>query len=311
MSRSLRPVIAFLLIAFGLSWLVSLPLWFGDGLQTPGFVFMALGMMTTPAIAALVVVFFIEKPERRAYALGLWPLRPVKRLLGYLGLGLVVPIALILVALPVGAWLGVYPADFVTFSAFQQTIDAQLDAVGVGSLGIPIGVLVALQFVNVLIGAVINIGPALGEELGWRGWLLPKLMPLGAVPAIVLSGVIWGVWHAPLLLLGYNYPGSPGWLGVLMMVGMCSVIGAVFGWLRLRSDSVWPAALAHGAFNAAAGFSLVFAAAGERVDPVQATILGWSGWLVPLVLVAVLVATGQFSRAPAPLVSPAAETVRG
>jgi hypothetical protein len=58
---------------------------------------------------------------------------------------------------------------------------------------------------------------------------------------------------------------------------------------------VWPAALAHAAFNAAAGSHLLFAAAGERVDTTQATVLGWSGWIVPLALVVVLLATRQFA----------------
>lgn len=297
MNRSARSVAIFLIIAFGLSWLIALPLWFGEGLASPWFPVVAVGMMATPAIAALIVVLFVEQPEHRARALGLWPLKPVGRLIGYLALGLVVPVLLILVALPIGAWLGVYPADFVNFSAFKEILDEQLGGAGVPGLPIPIGVMVALQFVNVIIGAFINLIPALGEEIGWRGWLLPKLLRLGVVPGLLLSGVIWGLWHAPLVLLGYNYPGAPGWLGLTMMVGMCILVGAVFGWLRMRSDSVWPAALAHGAFNSAAGFFLIFAAAGENIDTVNATILGWSGWIVPLVLVVVLVATGQFKPA--------------
>ena len=192
------------------------------------------------------------------------------------------------------------PRNAVTLPAFQQLVDTQLAAVGAPPLPLPIGVLVALQFVNVLLGAFINAIPALGEELGWRGWLLPKLMPLGTVPALLLSGIIWGLWHAPLVLLvllvllGYNYPGVPGWLGLLMMVGLGILMGAIFGWLRLRSASVRPAALAHGSFNAAAGFSIIFAAAGETINPLQATILGWTGGLVPLAVVAVLVITKQF-----------------
>lgn len=304
--RTLAPVLFFLLIAFGLSWLVALPLWFGKGLKSPLFPVVAIGMMFTPAIAALVVVFFVERPASKARALGLWPVKPVGRLIRYLALGLVVPIALVLVALPIGTALGVYPADVVTFSAFQELVDTQLAGVGAPPLPIPIGVLVALQFVNVLFGAFINTIPALGEELGWRGWLLPRLMPLGTVPALLLSGIVWGMWHAPLVLLGYNYPGVPGWLGLSMMVGLGILMGAIFGWLRLRSASVWPAALAHGSFNAAAGFSIIFAAAGETIDPLQATILGWTGWLVPLAVVAVLVAAKQFrhprDRAQAPTV---------
>lgn len=302
---ALRPIVVFVAIAFALAWLIALPLWLGDGLASPLLPIVAAAAMFAPGIAALVVVFFIEKPAQKARALGLLPLKPVGRLIGYLALGLIVPIVLILIALPVGALLGVYPADFTGFSAFEAVIATELEAAGMGSLQIPIGVLVALQFVNVVIGAFLNLIPALGEELGWRGWLLPRLMPLGTVPALIVSGVIWGLWHAPLILLGYNYPGAPGWLGLLMMVGMCIVVGAVFGWLRLRSESVWPAALAHGAFNAAAGFALVFAAAGENIDTVHATILGWSGWLVPIVLIAVLLATGQFrpaARRPEPAV---------
>ena len=256
----MRSILIFLAIAFGLSWLIALPLWFGDGLASPFFGLVALAMMATPAIAALIVVFLVDKPARKAAALGLWPIGRPGRFIGYLGLALVVPVMLILAALP-----------------------------------IPIGVLVALQFVNVLIGAFINLIPALGEELGWRGWLLPKLLPLGVAPAILLSGLMWGLWHAPLVLLGYNYPTAPGWLGVIMMCGMCIVVGAVFSWLRIRSGSVWAPALAHGAFNAAAGFSIVFVAAGEVIDTTQATILGWSGWIVPLALVVILALTGRFS----------------
>lgn len=295
MSRSAKSVAVFLVLAFSLSWLTALPLWLGDGLSSPFFPVIALGMMFTPAMSALLVVFFFERPAHKARALGLLPVKPAGRLIIYLILGLLVPVALVLVALPVGAWLGVYPADFATFSGFQEIIDSQIRASGAAPVQIPIEVLVALQFINVLVGAVLNLIPALGEELGWRGWLLPKLLPLGTVPALLASGVIWGLWHAPLILLGYNYPDAPGWLGLVMMVGMCTVIGSVFGWLRLRSESVWPAALAHGAFNAAAGLSIVFAAAGENIDTVHATVLGWSGWIAPIVLTVALLMTGQFS----------------
>ncbi|MFZ4893532.1 CPBP family intramembrane glutamic endopeptidase [Plantibacter sp. Mn2098] len=293
-----RPVLVFLIIAFALAWLVCLPLYMNEGLANPWFGLIAVCMMATPAIAALVVVGFVRRPPSIPRELGLWPLGRAPRFLSSIGLAVLVPVALILVALPIGALLGVYPADFVHFSAFQAVIDAQLAASGVASLPIPIGLLVLAQLLNVVIGAVINTVPALGEELGWRGYLLPKLLPLGNVRAILISGVVWGLWHAPLILLGYNYPYAPGWAGVLMMCGMCIVVGGVFGWLRLRSASVWPAALAHGAFNAAAGFSLVFAQAGERIDTVNATILGWSGWIVPAAVVVWLVATGRFSAGP-------------
>jgi uncharacterized protein len=310
MTIPVRPIAVFLAIAFGLSWLIALPLWLGDGLASPLFPVIAVAIMATPAIAALVVVFVVERPARKGVALGLRPLGTARRFIGFLALAIAIPIALIALALVVGSLLGVYHADLVNFSGFSALIDAQLSAAGAStsSLTLPIAALVAVQCVAVIVGGFINLIPALGEELGWRGWLLPKLLPLGTVPALIISGVIWGAWHAPLILLGYNYPGVPGWLGVLMMCGMCILVGGVFGWLRIASGTVWPAALAHGTFNAAAGLSVVFSAADFPIDTTQATILGWSGWIIPAILVIVLIATGQFRRrdAAVPSAKPAA-----
>ena len=86
----------------------------------------------------------------------------------------------------------------------------------------------------------------------------------------------------------------PGWLDLLTVIGLCIVLGGVFGWLRLRSGSVWPAAVAHGSVNASIGLAALFSAAGSPFDTTEATILGWTGWIVPVVLIAVFVATGQF-----------------
>ncbi|BBG05351.1 MULTISPECIES: CPBP family intramembrane glutamic endopeptidase [Pseudonocardia] len=292
--RDLRSIAVFLVLAFGLAWLVALPLWLGDGLADPVFTPTAMLMMVTPAIAAVVVVFLVERPAHRARALGLWPLRPVGRLFGWIAAGIAVCMAVVLVSLPVGALIGVYPADFTGLSGFRQTL---ADQVGSGQVPGSLGVLAAVQIALIPLAAFVGVLPALGEEIGWRGWLLPKLMPLGPVPAILVSGVIWGTWHAPVLLLGYNYPDAPGWLAIAAMSAMCVLVGAILGWLRLRSGSVWPAALGHSAFNATAGSFLLFSQAGATIDTTQATILGWSGWIVPLVLVVVLVATGRFAPA--------------
>lgn len=225
--RELRLVVMFVALAFALGWLITLPLWLGDGLASQWFPVVAVALMTTPTLAALIVVLLVERPDRRAGSLGIWPLTPIRKVLGYGALGIVVTIALVLAALPVGALLGVYPADFVNFSAFRQALQ-QDGAAAPGVLPVSVGVIVASQIASLPVAAVINVLPALGEEIGWRGWLLPKLMPLGPLPALLISGVIWGLWHAPVILLGYNYPDAPGWLALIMMVGMCTVIGAVF-----------------------------------------------------------------------------------
>lgn len=289
-------IAVFIGASFALAWLLALPLWLGDGLRSPLAGTLVTSMMFAPTIAALIVVFFIERPKRKARALGLVPLKPVGRLVGYLAIALVLPIVLCILALVVGSLLGLYPADFIHFSGYQQITEIQLAGAGITELPVPIGVLVAVQFVNVLIGALfLNIIPALGEEIGWRGWLLPKLLRFGPWPAILLSGVIWGLWHTPVILLGHNYPGTPGWLALIAMVVFSTIMGGIFGWLRLRGGSVWPAALAHSSLNAAATLFVVFVAKNGRFDPLHANITGWSGWIIPAFLLVLLVALGKFT----------------
>ena len=86
----------------------------------------------------------------------------------------------------------------------------------------------------------------LGEELGWRDYLVIRLLPVGTVPALLISGAVWAVWHLPFnLLLGYN-KGAEGFpLFALDIV----LFGALLGYLRIRSGSVWPCAILHTAFN--------------------------------------------------------------
>ena len=77
MNIQIKNIAIFLLIAFGLSWLVALRLWFGDGLNSPLAPLIAIAKMFTPAVCALFVIFFVERPGRKARTLGLWPMHPV------------------------------------------------------------------------------------------------------------------------------------------------------------------------------------------------------------------------------------------
>ena len=106
---------------------------------------------------------------------------------------------------------------------------------------------------------------ALGEEIGFRGYLLPHLLKLGRTRALLLSGLLHGVWHLPLLLLTPFYHGDGNrWLiGPLFLLTL-SAAGVFYGYLRLTSESIWPTALAHGAFNAFWNrFSLLTVAVGS------------------------------------------------
>ena len=96
-----------------------------------------------------------------------------------------------------------------------------------------------------------------GEELGWRGYLYPKLEKLIGTPAtVIIGGIIWGLWHAPLTAKGHNfgtdYPGFP-YLGFVMMSMLCIGLGAFLMWLTKKTNSVYPASIAHSVNNNAVG----------------------------------------------------------
>ncbi|MBK0417841.1 CPBP family intramembrane metalloprotease [Leucobacter sp. CSA1] len=161
----------------------------------------------------------------------------------------------------------------------------------------PLGLLVALQIAAIPLNALVGSIAAFGEEIGWRGWLLPALRPLGAWPALLLSGAIWGLWHTPVILLGYNF-NRTDWSGVALMTVGAVVWGVLFGWVRLRSGSVWPAVLGHAALNASAGLLIWLPAAGEPMEMALVNPLGVSGWIVVAAVVLILLLTRQFGPEP-------------
>lgn len=286
-------VIVFVVIACALAWLVALPLWLGEGLAEPMSVVLLPVMMFTPAVAVLVVTFAMGVPARgeRARFLGLWPMRPAKRVIWLMVLAWLAPPVLVGLAILLSAALGFVQLD-PTFAAFAAVLEG---AVPAGTPLPPVEVVVFAQLAMIPLGALFNSIFAFGEEIGWRGWLLPALRPLGTWPALILSGVIWGVWHSPIILLGYNF-GRTDVTGVLLMIGGCVAWGILLGWLRLRSASVWPAVIAHGSLNAAGGLVVLFAAV--QPDMALAGPLGVAGWIVLALVTVVLVLSGQFRRQP-------------
>src|SRR5690606_22827248 len=137
---------------------------------------------------------------------------------------------------------------------------------------------------------------AFGEELAWRGWLTTALRPAGVWPTLLITGVLWGLWHAPVILLGHNYGRTDAW-GVLLMLGACVAWGLLFGGLRLGSRSLWPAVLAHGSLNASAGLVMVLMALGSPYRPEVAGPMGVVMWVLLAVVALILAACGQFRSA--------------
>lgn len=286
-------IVSFTVLACGLAWLVVLPLWLGDGLAEPIAGLLLPVMMFTPAVAAVIVTFALRIPAagERVRFLGLWPLRPAKRVIWLMVIGWFAPPALVALSILVAAALGFIQFD-PTFAGFSAELAKALPE---GAPMPPVELLVISQIAMIPLGALLNSVLAFGEELGWRGWLVPALRPLGTWPTLLVSGAIWGLWHSPVILLGYNF-GRTDITGVLFMIGGCIAWGILLGWLRLRSASIWPAVLAHGSLNAAAGLVILFAA--SQPDLALAGPLGIAAWIVAALVIAILAVTGQFRQQP-------------
>ncbi|MCL2164105.1 MAG: CPBP family intramembrane metalloprotease [Oscillospiraceae bacterium] len=138
-----------------------------------------------------------------------------------------------------------------------------------------------LQIVSgIIAGYTINAFFAFGEEVGWRGSLLKTFEGKPFWQACLFSGAVWGIWHAPLVLLGHNYPEHPQ-IGVAMMVIWCILLTPIFIYVRVKSKSVFVASFLHGFLNAIAGFSLLLIVGGNDLTK---GVTGAAGMIALLII---------------------------
>ena len=263
---SKRRLVIVLVVTFGLSWGVWIPAGIalgtfsqGESSSTAMIALVAVGMFF-PLVGALVAN--AACPREGRLNLGVRPL--VGDNLRIYLIAWLSPAAMVL--------LGIIVFFVARPNLFDPTGTAYLTQIGAPeSVTQEIGpmTIAAIVASAVIYAPFINMIPAFGEEVGWRGMLFPSLCEL--MPermAVVASGVIWGVWHAPIIAMGHNYgmsyPGFPV-LGILSMVVMCTAVASILSWLRKRSGSVWTCALFHGAFNAAANLGVVFCRVGQTL----------------------------------------------
>ena len=142
-------------------------------------------------------------------------------------------------------------------------------------------------FLQALIaGITINAVAGFGEELGWRGYLVREYKEDKFWIVSLRIGFIWGLWHAPIILMGHNYPQHPV-LGVGMMIVWCMLISPVILYIRIKTHSVIGAAIMHGTINASAGIPLMFIAGGNDLT---AGATGFTGMIGIAVVILIMIA---------------------
>ena len=277
-----KPLIWFLIIAFAISWPLFLtPLLLPD-LEPATRIAATQGLwalaMWGPGIAALVATLAVAKQPFKSLRLN--TLGPKHY---YLWAWLLPPALVILSGL---LTILIRTGQLDTEFTFMQQM---LDQTGT-QLPISTAMLVLIQVAQaLLLGPLINVIFTMGEELGWRGFLLPRLMPLGQWKALIISGSIWGLWHAPAIAQGHNYPDHPI-LGILLMTVFCILLGIIIGWMYLKARSPWVAALAHGSINAWAGLPFLFLKPGFDTA-LGGTLTSIPGWLVMALFIGWLMLT--------------------
>jgi membrane protease YdiL (CAAX protease family) len=160
-------------------------------------------------------------------------------------------------------WFG-YGLGLVIFFAFQTwlnyffkmgtLVDLKTAFPQAATASLPPAVLMLSIAMNaVLIGPFLGLIISFGEEYGWRGFLQTELTKLGRIRGVFLLGVIWGIWHWPVIWMGYNYPGQP-LLGSLFMVGYCIILAYFLAYAVFKSKGVWTAAYLHALNNQTLSF---------------------------------------------------------
>jgi membrane protease YdiL (CAAX protease family) len=258
-----RKIVLYLLLAYGMAWTLEFGFFaLGGRVNSGAFTALAVVCMFVPAIATLITQKLIWKEPLRDLGLG-------TPRLSWLAVAWLLPLALVIVALA----LSLFVPGVSLISGLDGLIEKLAGLLPPGEvaraqremehtiLAKP-GFLLVLSLAQVLIaGPSINAVAAFGEELGWRGLLWHELKPLGFWRASFVIGFFWGLWHLPVIINGYNYPGHPI-AGPIMMTLMTILLSPLIGYVRLRAESVFAAAVFHGTFNAAATL-VVFLAGGS------------------------------------------------
>jgi uncharacterized protein len=198
------------------------------------------------------------------------------------------------------AWLLPLAVGAPAYGFAWTTGLARFDPPDLARIGVA-GLLPTVRFAVLLvltltIGTLFSVLSAAGEEIGWRGFMLTRLVEAGVPAPLLVSGVVWALWHVPLILTGQYAAGENHTISAALFVAGVSAAGCAIGFLRLSSGSVWPAVVLHAAWNA------VIQGAFDASSKGGKAWIGESGLLVVAGLVAVAVwlsrGTWEARRAP-------------
>jgi membrane protease YdiL (CAAX protease family) len=278
MNAKLKRIGLFIGITYALSWsIVILFLALGVRWGTPISMVVGIVLMFMPMISVILVQKVIYK-EPLAKPLGIsfklnrwwlvaWLLPPLVAL-ATIGVSLLIP------------GVSYSPEMIGFFERFEGIMPPeQLEQMKEQLAAFPIHIFWISLVQGLTAGITVNAIVAFGEELGWRGFLLRELSHMGFWRSSAIIGLVWGVWHFPIILQGHNYPQHPV-AGVFMMILFCLLLSPIFSYITLKSKSVLAAAIAHGSLNGTAGLAIMMVKGGNDLT---IGVTGAAGFMVLLI----------------------------
>jgi membrane protease YdiL (CAAX protease family) len=275
MNTNNRKAFIFVGLTFLLSYLlVYIYLFLGEKWVMPGSLIIATAYMFIPMVVAIIVQKHIlgepvKGPLGISFKLNRWFL-----------VAWLLPAVIAFVTLGVSLLLpGVeYSPEMAgIFERFESILSPeQLQQMKDQAVAFPVHPIWIGLLQGLVAGITINAVAGFGEELGWRGFLQKELGYLGFWKSSIVIGLIWGLWHVPIILQGHNYPEHPQ-AGVLMMILFTLLLSPIFSYVRLKAKSVIAAAIIHGSLNATVGLPLMVLKGGNDLT---VGVTGLAGFIV-------------------------------
>jgi membrane protease YdiL (CAAX protease family) len=278
-----KKIVLFILLSAALSWIIAALIYFLKlDMNSRETTLLLILYMYMPALSALIVQKFIYKEEM------IRPLRISFQLNKYFFLALIIPAVIVLITTLVGF---LFPSISYTpdMSGFMERMAENLTPEQIEQMqesydALPVHPIWLAVVQGFIAAATINALAAFGEELGWRGFLLGELRSKKFITVSLIIGVIWGLWHGPIILMGHNYPQHPK-IGVLFMIVFCVLYTFLFNYFTLKSKSVIAASLMHGSINAFAGIPIMMS---SRSSDLLLGSTGLAGFIVLIIAVCFL-----------------------
>ena len=235
----------------------------GGELNSTAGLMMASSYMIIPTIASLIIVKFIYKEKNikeklfisfkfNRWFLVAWLITPI---IAFASIG----VALLF------SDVSYSPEMEGMFDRFENLLtDEQMQEMRESADSLPFHPIWLTLLSGLLAGITINAVFGLGEEIGWRGFLLRRFIGQKFMKAALVIGFVWGVWHFPIILMGHNYPTYP-LIGVLMMIVWCILLSPLFLYITIKARSVIAAGIMHGTLNGTAGVSLLVLQGGNEL----------------------------------------------